>query len=221
MPVAVVVDEGTAGVPAFARAGDAGFFADVSKRTVAVVVVEDILAKVGHEEIVKAIVVVIADANSLAPAGMKEARFGGDIRESSIAIVFEKVIGGFLACWKTFQARAVHEENVQPTVVVVIVESDATARGFEKVFVLVLAAKNGFDVEAGVARDVEEGDAKIVWAVIRRLEQCGDGVAGSGLLRSKWDRQSEYFFEREHQSRAAERVEKFAARSSQENRYLS
>src|SRR5213593_3069109 len=120
MAVAVVVDEGAAGVPAFAGAGDAGFFADVSERAIAVVVVEDILAKVGHEKIIEAIVVVIADADSLAPAGMEEASSCSDIRESSIAIVFEKVIGGLLAGGKTCQARAVHQENVEPAVVVII-----------------------------------------------------------------------------------------------------
>src|SRR6266571_1835847 len=184
MAVPVVVDESAARVPAFAGAGDARFLADVRERAVAVVVVQHVFAKVGYEEIVKAIVVVIADAHSLAPAGMEEASFGGDIRESSIAIVFEKVIRGLLASRKTFQARAVHQKNIQPTVVVVIVESDATAGSLEEVFVFVLATKNGFDVEARVARDVEEGDAKIVCARIGRLRQCSDGIAQARLLLS-------------------------------------
>jgi len=91
---------------------------------------------------------------------MKEARFGGDIGESTVAIVLEKMIGGLLAGGKAFEARAVDEKNVQPAVVVVIIEGDAAAGGFEEILVLVLAAENGLGVEAGFPRDVEEGNAK-------------------------------------------------------------
>src|SRR5436309_2949763 len=93
---------------------------------------------------------------------MKQAGFGGDVGEGAVAIVLEKMIGGFLAGGKTFQAVAVDKKNIQPAVVVVIVEGDAAAGGFEKIFIFVLAAENGFGVEAGFARDVEEGNAKIV-----------------------------------------------------------
>src|SRR5439155_8595542 len=88
--VAIVVDESAAGVPALAGAGDAGFFADVGKGAVAVVVVEDVFPEVRDEEIVEAVVIVIADADALSPAGMKQASFGGDVGESAVAIVFEK-----------------------------------------------------------------------------------------------------------------------------------
>ncbi len=71
------------------------------------------------------------------------------------------MIGGFLASGKTLEARAVDQENVQPAIVVVVVESDAAAGGFEKVFVLMLAAENSFGVETGFPRDVQEGNPEI------------------------------------------------------------
>jgi hypothetical protein len=70
--VAVVVDEGAAGVPANLRAGldQAGLLGDVGEGAVAVVAIERVLAVVGDEEIVVAVVVVVADAAGLAPAGL-------------------------------------------------------------------------------------------------------------------------------------------------------
>ncbi len=77
---------------------------------------------------------------------MKEAGFGGNVGECTVAIVLEEMIGGPLAGGEAFEASAVDQENVEPAVVVVIVESDPAAGGFEEVFVLVLAAENGFGV---------------------------------------------------------------------------
>src|SRR4029077_9899939 len=102
---------------------------DIGKRAVAVVVVEDVLAEVGDEEIVEAVVVVIADADGLPPAGMNEARLSGDVGESTVAIIFVQAIGGLLAGRKAFQTRAIHQENIEPAIVVVIVEGDAATGG--------------------------------------------------------------------------------------------
>src|SRR5258708_6413061 len=98
---------GPAVVPALASAGHAGFFANVREGGVAVVVVEDIFAEVGNEKIIEAVVVVVADADTLSPARMKQAGFGGDVGESAISIVLEKMIGGFLSGGKTFEASTV------------------------------------------------------------------------------------------------------------------
>ena len=84
---------------------DSGFFAHVGKGAVTVVVVEDVLAEIGDEQIVETVVVVVADADALSPAGMNEAGFGGDIGEGAIAIVLEEVGDGLLAGGKAFEAR--------------------------------------------------------------------------------------------------------------------
>src|SRR5258708_27724118 len=104
---------------------------------------------------------------------------------------------------KTFEAGAVDEKNIQPAIVVVIVESDATAGGFEKVFVFVLAAKDGLHIQAGLARNVEEGKTEIA------------GRRRSGLRRRRdlrkqlrqplfGKRQGKKFFKREHDCGTAE-----------------
>jgi hypothetical protein len=68
MTVTVVVHERTPGAPAGFLSSNAGFFADIGEGAVAVVVVKDVLAEVGDEEIVESIVVVITDTDTLAPS---------------------------------------------------------------------------------------------------------------------------------------------------------
>ncbi len=73
LAVAVVVDEGAAGAPLLAGAGDAGLLGDLAEGAVALVVEEAVFAVGGDVEVVEAVVVVVADAGALAPAGGGEA----------------------------------------------------------------------------------------------------------------------------------------------------
>src|SRR6476620_1456502 len=109
MAVAVVVDEGAAGAPGFAGAGDAGFLADVGEGTVAVVPIQHIFSVVGDVEIGVTVVVVIADANALSPSGVGEAGFLGDVGEGAIVIVAVEMICRRLSRWKTFELGAVDD----------------------------------------------------------------------------------------------------------------
>src|SRR5690348_17097688 len=68
--VTVVVDESAAGVPALAVPGYARFVGYIDKRSITIVVIKDILAEVTDEEIFEAVVIVIADANTLPPSGV-------------------------------------------------------------------------------------------------------------------------------------------------------
>src|SRR5580704_800461 len=133
MAVLVVVDPGAAGVPARFWAGleEARALGDVGEGAIAVVVVENVLAVVGDEEIVVAVVVVVTDAAGLSPTGADvEAGTFGYIGEGAVAIIFEETAMRFLAFRETFQAPAVDEEEVEPAVVVVVVEGEAAASGF-------------------------------------------------------------------------------------------
>src|SRR5262249_25450671 len=149
--------------------------ADVGERSVSVVVIENIFAEIRDEEIFVAVVIVIADADALAPSGVADSGLRGDIRKRSVAIVFEKMRGRRLPRRKTFEARAVHQKNIEPAIVVVVVESDAAARRFEQIFVFMFAAKDRFDVEASLLRYVDEADAEVARLCRRR------GAADWGL----------------------------------------
>ena len=52
----------------------AGFLGDVRKRAVAVVVEQDVLAPAGDEDVVEAVVIVIADGDARGPDAAPQAR---------------------------------------------------------------------------------------------------------------------------------------------------
>jgi len=109
---------------------------------------------------------------------------------------------------KTFEARAVHEKNIEPAVVVVIVESDAAAGRFEQIFIFVLAAEKRFDIEASFFRDVDEADSEV--ARLGGRSGAARGRRCGGLLRicSSKQRSSEgeYILKRENQRGSAQRA---------------
>lgn len=131
MTVAIVIDKRAASVPAFAVGANAGFFCDVGERAVSVVVKQNIFSERRYVNIVEAVVVVVADADPLPPTVMDETGFRRDISKCAIAIILEKMRDWFLAFGKTFEAPAVHQKNIEPVVVVVVVESGAAACGFQ------------------------------------------------------------------------------------------
>ena len=73
MPVTVIIHPGAARIPTYFRPGldQACAFRHVRKRSVAMVVIQRVLAVVGDEQIVIAIVIVIADAAGLSPSRPK------------------------------------------------------------------------------------------------------------------------------------------------------
>src|SRR5207302_1754499 len=123
--------------------------------------------EVGDEEIVPAVVVVVADAHALSPAGVREACLCCYVGESAIPIVAEEMRGRLGPSRKAFKPRTIYEKNVQPAVIVVVVEGHAASRGLQQIFVLVLAAEDSLRVQARLASDIQEGYAEIVAQSIR------------------------------------------------------
>ena len=181
-PVAVVVDEGAARIPARAFARHASLLADIGERAVAVVVIQNVLAEVGDEQIVPAVVVIVADANALSPSRVRDAGLRGHVGEGAVAIIAKQMRSRFAAGGKALEPRSVHQKDIEPSVIVVIVEGNAAARGFEQILVLVLAAKNRFRVQPGFAPDVDEAYAQIAalgWRFIFCEERLSAAVASS------------------------------------------
>jgi len=60
------------------------------------------------------------------------------------------VAARFLPGRKSFQPPAINQENIQPAILVEIVECQTATRRFEKVFVRPLSAIDGLDRKAGL-----------------------------------------------------------------------
>src|SRR5207253_2397613 len=84
--VAVVVDESAACVPARPFASHARFLADIGEGSIAIIVVKNVLAVVSDEEVVPAIVVIVADANPLSPTRVRDPSLRSDVGETAVTI---------------------------------------------------------------------------------------------------------------------------------------
>src|SRR6202050_3528423 len=175
MAVAVVVDERTTGAPSFARTCDPRFFADLSEGAVAVVVIKHVLAVVGDVQVFKAVVIVIADANALTPAGMREPSSPGDVGKGAVAVVVIQMIGRSTGRGRTIQRRPVDDENVGPAVVVVVKGCHTGAGGLDDVFFCVHAAEGVGHGEAGVLGDVGEIGERLRSCVLRIVDSWKQG----------------------------------------------
>ena len=160
MAVAIVVEKSAAGAPAHLFVVDSGFARHVGKCAVAVVVEQNVVSPEAAEEIVPAVVVVVADADAGLPAGARQAGFFGDVGECSVAIIFVELRGRRLSRRPFLvEARSVGQINVEPSVVVVIEKCDAAAFGFDDVAFVIDASPDVRDVQSGFAGNVDELDA--------------------------------------------------------------
>ena len=149
MAVAVIIDKGASGAPGFAVACNAGLFADIGERAVTIVVIQNVFAVIGNVKIFPAVVVVIADANALAPSGAEQAALPNDIGKGAIMIVVVEMAGRGFDGGKAFEGGAVNDEDVRPAVIVVIKDGDARSGGFNDVLLGVGAAEDDDVREAG------------------------------------------------------------------------
>ena len=76
-------------------------------------------------------------------------------------LFLKQVIERLFAFRKTFEAGSVHEEDVEPAIVVVVVEGDTTSGGFKQVFILVLAAESGDGIQSGFFGDIDERNTQV------------------------------------------------------------
>src|SRR5437667_2350889 len=159
--VTIVVDESAASVPALAVSAHARFVSYIRERAIPIVVIKNVLAKVACEEILKAVIVVIANADALSPAGVGYTSLQSNVGECAVSIILEKMRRRLLAPGETFQARSIQQKNIQPTIVIVIVKSHAAASGLKQIFVLVLAAVDCFGIQSRLAVNIDKSYAEI------------------------------------------------------------
>ncbi len=173
--VAIVIDKAAAGGPTDVIVPESGFARDVGEGAVAVVVEENVVSPEGDEEIDEAVVVVVAGADSLAPAGERDFCLLGYIRKCPVVVVAVEMAGRLLSfrphranagrargpgLWEAFEAAAVDEEDVGPAIVVEVEGGNAAARGLDDVPLGLIASVFGFGGHAGLGSDIDEVDLR-------------------------------------------------------------
>ena len=185
MPVAIIVNPGTTGIPARLRSGldQPRPFCNIQERSIAVVTIKGILPIVGDEQIVITVVVVVADATRLSPTGADfETRTLRHIGERSVAVVLEQMTMRFFALGEAFEAPSIYEEHVEPAVVIVVVEAESAARRFQQILVLPDTAVDSFDVEPRTFDDIHEADTEwraFDWGFRTRWWRSGLGLVAT------------------------------------------
>src|SRR5580704_10519929 len=90
------------------------------------------------EQIVPAVIVVIAYTNTSLPAGARQARFVSDVSKCAVTIVFEK-----LRCWRLplrpllAKMSSIGQVDIEPPVVVIVKERDSASLSFNDVALVI------------------------------------------------------------------------------------
>src|SRR5947207_15154267 len=98
MAVAVVVHKAAASAPVLLMAPKTGGLGHVREGAIAVVAIQDVLPKARAENIVKAVVVIVAYANAARPTHRMQSGFFRNIGESAISVVLIETIARALRC---------------------------------------------------------------------------------------------------------------------------
>ena len=138
----------------FVWPGEAGLLRHVRERAVSVVVKQTALAERGHEQVVVAVVIVIAHGHSQAKHLDRQARFSRHIGKRTVMIVVIEMRRGVLFNVAR-PVHAVHEKNVRPAVVVVINERHTRTHRLGKIF-FAEGAVIVNEMNARLLRDVAE-----------------------------------------------------------------
>ena len=94
MAIAVVVDEAATRAPSMRVVAQPGRLRHVSESAVAIVAVKQVLPPSGNEEVLEAVVVVVADADAAAPAVVHQPGLLCDIGKAAVAVVVIEAVGG-------------------------------------------------------------------------------------------------------------------------------
>src|ERR1700730_10840004 len=140
MSIAVVVEECASRAPTAGRIGQTRRTGYIRERSVAVVAVEDVLSPVGDEQIVEAIIVIVAHTYAASPARLQQACPLGYIREAAVPVVFEEPIAG--ARRSVGEASPGEQKNIEPAVVVEVEKGATTTEGFDDVIFVVAFTVN-------------------------------------------------------------------------------
>src|SRR6266404_5340113 len=131
LAIAIVVHPGSAGGK-FVRTQHTSRRRDVFKRPLAVVMKEVALAKSRDEDVVKAVVVIVADGCAESEERHSKTGPAGDVRESTVMIVVIKLGRSRAALRVSDPILAIDKQYVRPTVIVVVDESAARAHRFRQ-----------------------------------------------------------------------------------------
>src|SRR5580698_193973 len=115
----------------------AGFFCDIGKSAVVIVVIEPVLAKIRDIDVRPAVVVIVSDGDPKAPSIVGHSCLCSDIGEGAVMIVVEQSCMGRFGCaLHCVIRRTVNDIDIEPTIVVIVKKRYAGPDRIQDVFLL-------------------------------------------------------------------------------------
>src|SRR6266446_5053708 len=154
MSVAVEIHESAAGSPSWLITPKPGRLGHIGESSVAVIAIKRVLPEIAAKNIVKAIIVVVSDADSTGPSKRTQPCFFCDIGKCPVPVILVQSIGR--AFGSATQARAAQKKQIHPPIIVVINEGAAASGGLHDVFFDFCVAVDHRRMQARASSDVHE-----------------------------------------------------------------
>src|SRR5262249_3326701 len=119
-----------------------------------VVPVQLVLPEISTENVIKAVVVVVPNADAIGPTDRLQSRFLGNVGKSPVTIVFVEPVRR--AGRSLFEASSRKQEKIHPTVVVVVNECAPAAIRLQDEFVDLLPTIDCRCVQSGLGSNVHK-----------------------------------------------------------------
>lgn len=163
MAIAVIVDERATGIPSYLGPGlyKSGLLRHIGKLAITKTPVQRILSIVSNEQIVTTIVIKVPNAAGLSPSRlMFKPRTNRYIGKRTVPIILEEMTVRLLPSRKAIQPPAIDKEEVDPSIVVIVVKRQSAACRLEQVLVLEFTAIDSLYVQAGFFLNIDEVDTE-------------------------------------------------------------
>jgi hypothetical protein len=190
--ITVVITPGCTRGPVAER--HACLLSNICEGAVMVVVIEAILAVVGHENIRPAIIVVVGHSDAETPSIIGDARLGGYVGERAVVVVVkEGSVGRFFFAIQGLERGTIGEVDIEPAIVVVVDQAHPGSIRFQDELLVRVPHVMGPVRDAGLFGDVLEddratgdessrSDGALVSIVLGWMGRSGGGpAAGRGL----------------------------------------
>ncbi len=152
MAVAIVIGPRSSG--AEASGADSSFVSHVFEFAIAKVVIECVAAVPGDINIGQAVVVIVGDSDSHAPALASQSGGLGDVGEFEAGVLMIERDQEVAAVLEMVNRRTIHRDNVEFAVVITINEPNPTAHGFDDV--LLVRSRDVWDGETDLTGNILE-----------------------------------------------------------------
>src|ERR1700722_337420 len=161
MTISVIVHKRTASAPVRSFGQQPALLRHIGESAIAVVVIKNVLPPIGDKQIVITVIVVVPDTDTLSPSKMRESGLAGHVGKGAVPVIVQQAVRVLLRV-NSIQPGSIHQEHVEPTIVVVIDEGRATTGSLENIGVVGNATVDSRIRESRLGRNIFKSDLEFI-----------------------------------------------------------